>query len=81
MLFNQSDKFFHFRRGTVVGQGEYLQEHDIKSVNEINKDNAEFMVNIDAPEEHKNKIEKIISSNQNLFAQRDTELGHTERLR
>ena len=78
ILFNQSDKFFHFRRGTVVGQGEYLQEHDIKSVNEINKDNAEFMVNIDAPEEHKNKIEKIISSNRNLFAQKDTELGHTE---
>ena len=79
MLINQSDKFFHFRRGTVVGQGESLEEHDIKSVNEINcKDNAECMANIDVPEEYKNQIKKYISSNRNLFAQKDTELGHTE---
>lgn len=36
------------------------------------------MANIDVPEEHKNQIGKIISSNRNLFAQKDTELGHTE---
>lgn len=79
MLINQSDKFFHFRRETVVGQGESLEEHDIKSVHEITcKDHAEFMANIDVPEEHKNQIKQIISSNRNLFAQKDTELGHTE---
>ena len=78
MVVNQTNKFFNLKRGTVIGKGESIQEQEIKFLNEITEqEQSEYMSTLQVPPEHKGKLEKILSSNRDLFAQKDSELGHT----
>lgn len=79
MVINHTNRCFRLKRGTVIGKGEKLKRHDIKSVNEITiEDKQEFLSDPSVPEEYKADIDRLLSTNQDVFAKKDSELGHTD---
>ncbi|CAG2218766.1 Transposon Ty3-G Gag-Pol polyprotein,Transposon Ty3-I Gag-Pol polyprotein [Mytilus edulis] len=77
---NSTNKTFKFKRGTAVGRINTVLEENLVSLNEIkNKEiQLENDCEIDAPLEYKSIIEKLISKNKDIFAAKDSELGHTD---
>ena len=86
LIVNNTDKTFNLNRGCIVGKLEVIEETNIASINEINKskendENKTGKINraeISAPPEHRKLVEKLLFANEDLFAAKDTELGHTD---
>ena len=51
----------------------------VNSVIKNNQSKDKFKLNdLDVPQQYRSKIEKIVLKNQDIFANKDSELGHTE---
>lgn len=78
---NTTNKTFKFKRGTAIGRINTVLEENlgclesqIKNVQLDVKDNIEINVS----PEYKEKIKKLINKNKEIFAPKDSELGHTD---
>ncbi|CAC5399405.1 unnamed protein product [Mytilus coruscus] len=79
-IVNSTNKTFKFKRGTAVGRINTVLEENLVSLNEIKNKEIQFENEgeINVPREHKSIIEKLISKNKDIFATKDSELGHTD---
>lgn len=80
-MVNTTNKTFKFKRGTAIGRiNTVLEENIVCLENQINKvqldeeDNFEINVLL----EYKARIQKLINKNKEIFASKDSELGHTD---
>ena len=86
LIVNNTDKTFNLKRGCIVGKIDAIEESNIASINEMNKsedkdENENGKINraeISAPPEHREFVEKLLFANKDLFAAKDTDLGHTD---
>jgi len=79
MLVNNSQKFINLKRGTVVGKVGCVKENEINSVSQPKvTDQDDIYDDINVPEGYRDKIERLVQNNRNIFAQKDTELGKTQ---
>ncbi|CAC5412555.1 unnamed protein product [Mytilus coruscus] len=77
---NSTNKTFKFKRGTAVGRINSVLEENLVSLEETKSNTIELEneCEINVPREHKSIIEKLISKNKDIFATKDSELGHTD---
>ncbi|CAC5417995.1 unnamed protein product [Mytilus coruscus] len=80
-LVNSTNKTFKFKRGTAVARiGSILEENLVSFEKEIKNANLEKEVEteVNVPPEHKEIVDTLLSKNTDVFALKDSELGHTE---
>ncbi|VDI37074.1 Hypothetical predicted protein [Mytilus galloprovincialis] len=81
MLINQTNKHFKLKRGEVMGRGEGVKTQNISTLN-VNKDQlvkeSSLSSNLNVAPEHRETVEQIIKRSLDLFAERDSDLGHTD---
>lgn len=80
-IVNNTNKTFRFKRGTAVGKINGVLEENLVSLEEelTNKmPETEDNVQINVPSEHKQIINMIIDKNKDIFAVKDSDLGHTD---
>ena len=80
-LVNTTNKTFKFKRGTAIGRiNTVLEENLVCLENQINNvqldEEDSFEINV--PLEYKARIQKLINKNKEIFASKDSELGHTD---
>lgn len=83
MIVNTTNKTYTVRKGCPVAKVEQLRGQDIMSVSKDSEPSvaggsAETFEHIDVPTEHKQKIVHLLQGNKDLFAQKDSELSHTD---
>ncbi|VDH96240.1 Hypothetical predicted protein [Mytilus galloprovincialis] len=80
-LVNSTNKTFKFKRGTAIARiGSILEENLVSFEKEIKNANLEKKVEteVNVLPEHKEIVDTLISKNRDVFALKDSELGHTE---
>ena len=83
MIVNNTNKTFTIRKGCPVAKIEQIQGQAIMSVNaesmhKASNENLDLFDEVDAPAKLKGKIIKLLRNNADLFAQKDSELSHTD---
>ena len=85
MIVNQTNKFIRLPRHGLVGKVEIVSENsEIKCVNTVASKNVEDkssdinLNDIQVPPQYQSKIRKLITENQDIFAAKDSQLGHTD---
>lgn len=82
LLVNQTNRTMNLRRGSVVGKARPLELQDISSVamgdNGIIKEDFQ---DVDVPDEYRAETLRLLRRNSDLFAKKDTQLGHTDTVR
>ena len=80
MLINNTNKYFKFKRGEVVGKGECVKEQSVTALNlskeKLEKDNS-ILDNLHVTHEHSDVVTKLVKDNLDLFSEKDVDLGHT----
>ena len=79
-IVNSTNKTFKFKRGTAVGRINSVIEENLVSLESEMKNvqpKEENNFEINAPPEHKGKVQELINRNKDIFAFKDTELGRT----
>lgn len=81
LITNSSNKTFKLKRGTVIGKIEPIKEQNLQGIHEIIKnpqhlDNIK-MEDIHVPPEFKGMVHELVNQHSHLFANSDTDLGHT----
>jgi hypothetical protein len=85
LIANNSNKTIKIARHAVVAKIDKISDQKLKNINSIIKDSeSNFRLNMEdlvVPSEFKGDIENLILQNQDLFASKDSELGHTDTVR
>ena len=81
LIVNNTNKFIKLYRHGLLAKLLGIQ-NNVASVNSvIQNKNCETKLDLkdlDVPEQYKSKVEKLVLKNQDLFASKDSELGHTD---
>ena len=81
LIVNNTNKFIKIYRHGLLAKISGIQ-NNVANVNSVirNKpcNNKLDLKDLDVPEQYRSKIEKLVLRNQNLFASKDSELGHTD---
>ena len=84
LIVNNTNKFIKIYRHGLLAKISGIQ-NNVASVNSvIQNKNCEIKLDLkdlDAPEQYRLKIEKLVLKNQDLFASKDSELGHTDTIK
>ena len=82
LIVNSTNKFIKNYRQGLLARISGTQESNLKTINTViqNKDQdiKIDLKELDVPEKYRSKIEILILKNQDLFARKDSELGHTD---
>ena len=84
MIVNNTNKTVKLKKECVVGKAESVYEQNmviVKDKIQVTKGPTNQVDNINkvnAPEEHKRTITKLVKKNRDLFAAKDSDLGHTD---
>ena len=81
LIVNNTNKFIKiFRHGLLAKiTGTQNNVSTVNSVIQNNQSKDKLNLNdLDIPQQYRSKIEKLVLQNQDLFANKDSELGHTE---
>ena len=67
------------RRGSVIGKARPLDTNEINNVQPMEVDQPEETDEdeIDVPGKHRRNITRLVKKNNDLFAKKDKDLGHT----
>ena len=81
LIVNNTNKFIKIYRHGLLAKISGIQNNvaSVKSV--IQNKNCETKLDLKdlgVPEQYRSKIEKLVSKNQDLYAIKDSELGHTD---
>ena len=78
---NNTNKFIKIYRHGLLAKISGIQ-NNVANVNSVMKNkpcnNTLDLKDLDVPEKYRSKIEKLVLRNQDLFASKDSELGHTD---
>ena len=82
LIVNSTNKFIKIYRHDLLAKISGIQ-NNMSSVNSVIKDNIceskiDLENELDIPQQYRSNIEKLITENQGLFANKDSERGHTE---
>ena len=81
LIVNNTNKFIKIYRHYLLAKISGIQ-NKVASVNSVIKNkpcnNTLDLKDLDVPEQYRSKIEKLVLRNQDLFASKDSELGHTD---
>ena len=81
LIVNNTNKFIKIYRHGLLGKNSGIQ-NNVANVNSvIQNKNCETKLDLkdlDVPEQYRSKKEKLVLKNQDLFASKDSELGHTD---
>ena len=81
LIVNNTNKFIKIYRHGLLAKISGIQ-NNVANVNSVIKnkpcDNTLDLKDLDVPEQYRSKIEKLVLRNQDLFASKDSELGHTD---
>ena len=79
MIVNQTNKFYKLKRGCVVGKGRGLEDQEISSISEDEKpeDTEHDFDEVKVPKKHEKDVKRVLRKNKDLFARKDSDLGHT----
>ena len=82
LIVNNTNKTINLRRGSVVGKVTLVKSGEIASVSKSN-DNEETsnFPYINVPPEHRDVILRLVDDNSDIFASKDSDLGHTETIK
>ena len=84
LIVNNTNKFIKIYRHGLLAKISGIQ-NNVASVNSvIQNKNCETKLDLkdlDVPEQYRSKIEKLVLKNQDLFASKDSELGHTDTIK
>ena len=84
LIVNNTNKFIKIYRHGLLAKISGIQ-NNVASVNSvIQNKNCETKLDLkdlDVPEQYRSKIEMLVLKNQNLFASKDSELGHTDTIK
>ena len=83
MIVNNTNRTIKLRKGCVVGKAELVYEQNMVTVKDkIQATKGPTKVDninkVNAPGEHKQTITKLVKKNRDLFAAKDSDLGHTD---
>ena len=82
MLVNQTNKTMRLSKGCVVAKLEPVQQESVRNINSIinqtNLEQLDWSSDVDVPEEYKSRVVNFLKKNNDLFATKDSELGHTD---
>ena len=82
LIVNQTNRHFKiYRHGLVAKMVPTHENNIINTCSVIKNGSTDSKINLkdlDVPEKYRSKIEKLILKNKNLFASKDSELGHTD---
>ena len=79
-IVNSTNKAFNIKKGNVVAKVGRIEEATVCSLTEACADQEAQGVKTDlsVPEIHKDRVQRLIRENSDLFADKDTELGRTD---
>ena len=81
LIVNNTNKFIKIYRHGLLAKITGIQ-NNVSTVNSVIKNNQSKdklnLNDLDIPQQYRSKIEKLVLQNQDLFANKDSELGHTE---
>ena len=81
LIVNNTNKFIKIYRHGLLAKITGIQ-NNVSTVNSVIKNNHSKdklnLNDLDVPQQYRSKIEKLVLQNQDLFANKDSELGHTE---
>lgn len=81
-IVNNTNKTVNLRRGSVVGKIELIGSEEIASVSKSNATEEVYdSDHIKVPPEHKDVISKLVEANLDIFASKDSDLGHTDTIK
>ena len=82
LIVNSTNKFIKIHRHGLLARISGIQESNLKTINTViqseDQDNKIDLKELDVPDKYRSKIENLILKNQDLFASKDSELGHTD---
>ena len=84
LIVNNTNRTIKLKKGCVVGKAELVYEQNMVTVKDkiqatTGPTNQVDSINkVNAPEEHKQTITKLVKKNRDLFAAKDSDLGHTD---
>jgi hypothetical protein len=78
---NTSSKTIALKKGCVIGKLSPISEQNVvelkNAINNVTNIKQDSLKDVNAPAEHKDKIKELINENKDVFASKDSELGHT----
>ena len=81
LIVNNTNKFIKIYRHGLLATITGIQ-NNVSTVNSVIKNNQSKdklnLNDLDVPQQYRSKIEKLVLQNQDLFANKDSELGHTK---
>ena len=82
MVINETNRYYRLKKGSVVGKARPLFPSEISSVASMDVDEGQDpdddFKEIKVPERHRRHITQLVGGNQDLFAKRVKDLGHTK---
>lgn len=82
LIVNNTNKFLKIHRHGLLARISEIKETEVTHINSViqNKDcnNTMNLKDLDVPEKYRSEIENLILKNKDLFANKDSELGHTD---
>ena len=82
LIVNSTNKFIKNHRHGLLARISRIQESNLKTINMViqseDQDNKIDLKELDVPDKYWPKTENLILKNQDLFASKDTELGHID---
>ena len=84
LIVNNTNKFIKIYRHGLLAKISGIQNNVARVNSVIQNKNCETKLDLkdlDVPEQYRSKIEKLVLKNQDLFASKDSELGHTDTIK
>ena len=82
MVVNNTNQTIRLSKGCVIAQIESVDTHSVKEINELTNqskiETCDWSSDVDAPAVYKSTIVDFLKKNQDLFAAKDSDLGHTD---
>lgn len=84
MIVNNTNRTLKLKKGCVIGKAELVYEQNMVSVKDKIQatkrctNQTDNVSEVNAPDKHKPTITKLLKKNQDLFAAKDSDLGHTD---
>ena len=82
LIINETNRYYRLTKGSVVGKARSLVPSDISSVEPMDVDEGQDpdddLKEINVPEGHRHHNTQLVRVNNDLFAKRDKDIGHTD---
>ena len=81
MIVNNTNKTYEIRNWCVLAKLEKNEDKPVMSLNEVVKKDRKLaplnFEEINVPEQYADRIKKVLTRNSDIFAEKDSQLGHT----